>query len=207
MWMLCVTIPWDLTNALVKMDMREMEPTAQVSHKPRYQTTFSQLKKFNFQTNWCKLGCFRQETQYCQPWSYWLNRRRHETSKIAGRSLSEHYSKTFGVLIVLFVSSFIWEILWSVIICEGGKRTISCDNDQRTIDVVDANYGRLDSNTCHHSAVSDTNCKAANSLFIVRLKCNEEASCELHADSLVFGDPCLGTYKYLEVKYKCVNLG
>ena len=94
-----------------------------------------------------------------------------------------------------------------VIICEGGKRTISCDNDQRTIDVVDANYGRLDSNTCHHSKVSDTNCKAANSLFIVRLKCNEEASCELHADSLVFGDPCPGTYKYLEVKYKCVNLG
>ena len=43
--MLSVTIPWDLTNALVKMDMREMEPTAQVSNKPRYQTIFSQLKK------------------------------------------------------------------------------------------------------------------------------------------------------------------
>ena len=28
-------------------------------------------------------------------------------SKIAGCSASEHYSKTFGVLIVLFVSSFI----------------------------------------------------------------------------------------------------
>ena len=27
------------------MDMREMEPTAQVSNKPRYQTMFSQLKK------------------------------------------------------------------------------------------------------------------------------------------------------------------
>ena len=43
--MLSVTIPWDLTNALVRMDMREMEPTAQVSNKPRYQTMFSQLKK------------------------------------------------------------------------------------------------------------------------------------------------------------------
>ena len=95
----------------------------------------------------------------------------------------------------------------SVIICEETKRTISCDNDQRTMDVVDANFGRLDSNTCKRSAVRNTNCKAANSLFIVRLKCNEEASCELHADSLVFGDPCPGTYKYLEVKYKCVNLG
>ncbi|XP_066026855.1 uncharacterized protein [Pocillopora verrucosa] len=99
------------------------------------------------------------------------------------------------------------EKLWSVIICEGGNGTISCDNDRRTIDVVDANYGRLDSNTCHHSKVSNTNCKAANSLFIVRLKCNEKASCELYAASSVFGhDPCKDIYKYLEVKYKCVNL-
>ena len=43
--MLSVTIPGDLTNALVKMGMREMEPTAQVSQKPRYQTMFSQYKK------------------------------------------------------------------------------------------------------------------------------------------------------------------
>ena len=43
--MLSVAIPWGLTTALVKMDMREMEPTAQVSQKPRYQTMFSQYKK------------------------------------------------------------------------------------------------------------------------------------------------------------------
>nr|XP_058958801.1 uncharacterized protein LOC131785858 [Pocillopora verrucosa] len=99
------------------------------------------------------------------------------------------------------------EKVWSVIICEEEKRTISCENDRRIINVVAANYGRLDSNTCHHSAVSDTNCKAANSLVIVRKKCDEEASCELHAQSSVFGgDPCPNTFKYLEVKYKCVNL-
>ena len=46
--MLSVTIPWDLTNALVKMDMREMEPTAQVSNKPRYQTMFLQLDGHTF---------------------------------------------------------------------------------------------------------------------------------------------------------------
>ena len=45
MKMLSVTITWDLTNALVRMDMREMEPTSQVSNKLRYQTMFSQLKK------------------------------------------------------------------------------------------------------------------------------------------------------------------
>ena len=45
--MLSVTIPWDLTNALVRMDMREMEPTAQVSNKPRYQKMFTIKKKVN----------------------------------------------------------------------------------------------------------------------------------------------------------------
>ena len=78
--MLSVTIPWDLTNAPVKMDMREMEPTAQVSQKPRYQTMFS------------------------------------------------HF-------FLLYL-----EKLWSVIICEGGNGTISCDNDRRTIDVVEKRF-------------------------------------------------------------------
>ena len=104
--MLSVAIPWGLTTALVKMDMREMEPTAQVSQKPRYQTMFSQLKNVSCQTNWCKLGCIRQEAQYWQRGNYRLNRRRHETSKIAGCSASELHSKVFGVLIVPFVFCF-----------------------------------------------------------------------------------------------------
>nr|XP_058960997.1 L-rhamnose-binding lectin SML-like [Pocillopora verrucosa] len=96
------------------------------------------------------------------------------------------------------------EKIWSAIICEGDKRTISCENDQRTIDVVDANYGRLDSNTCNHPAISNTNCKAENSLVIVRMKCIEEASCEFHAVHSAFGhNPCPGTFKCLEVKFKC----
>ena len=188
------------------MDMREIEPTAQVSNKPRNQTMFSQLKKVNCHTNWCKLGCFRRETQSRQRVIWWLKRRRHETSKISGCSASEHHSKTFGVLIVLFFfsSPLSSEKTWSVIICEGDKRTISCENDQRTIDVVDANYGRLDSNTCNHPAISNTNCKAENSLVIVRMKCIEEASCEFHAVHSAFGhNPCPGTFKCLEVKFKC----
>ena len=31
MWMLSVTIPWDLTSARVKMDFKEMELNAQVT--------------------------------------------------------------------------------------------------------------------------------------------------------------------------------
>ena len=61
--------------------------------------------------------------------------------------------------------------------------TMSCENNQRTIDVVGANYGRLDTKTCNYSKFGDTNCKGG------------------------FFDPYPGTFKYLEVEYKCVNLG
>ena len=85
--------------------------------------------------------------------------------------------------------------------------TMSCENNQRTIDVVGANYGRLDTKTCNYSKFGDTNCKGENSLVMVRMNCNEKATCELHALNSVFGDPYPGTFKYLEVEYKCVNLG
>ena len=106
-----------------------------------------------------------------------------------------------------FFSSFIQRKYGLLSFAREKKSTISCKNDQRTIHVVDANYGRLDSNTCSLTQVRDTNCKAENSSVIVRMKCDEEASCELHADRSVFGDPCPGTFKYLKVEYKCVNLG
>ena len=90
-------------------------------------------------------------------------------------------------------------------ICGGNKDTISCENE-RNIDVVDANYGRLDNHTCSDSRDETTSFRAKDSLSIVRDHCNEKVSCKLHAATSMFGDPCPGTFKYLEVKYKCVDL-
>ncbi|PFX20206.1 Serine/threonine-protein kinase/endoribonuclease IRE1 [Stylophora pistillata] len=85
--------------------------------------------------------------------------------------------------------------------------SISCEKE-KAFDVVDANYGGLDSDNCDQTTVQNTDCKAENSLAIVRIMCNEEASCELHADNSVFGHgPCRNVFKCMEVKYKCVNLG
>ena len=59
--------------------------------------------------------------------------------------------------------------------------------------------------------MNDINYRSSNSLKRVQDKCNRETSCELLANKELFGDdPCRGTYKYLEVKYRClenINLG
>ncbi|KAL9957478.1 hypothetical protein ACROYT_G039116 [Oculina patagonica] len=94
----------------------------------------------------------------------------------------------------------------SVIICEDKTNTISCQNG-KIIDVLYANYGRLDRRTCIHVSMSDINCSSSNSLKVVQNKCNTKTSCELLANKQEFGgDPCGGTYKYLQVKYRCLEL-
>ena len=39
------------------------------------------------------------------------------------------------------------------------------------------------------------------SLFFFR--CNNKRSCNVPVDSTIFGDPCPGTFKYVEVHYAC----
>ena len=99
---------------------------------------------------------------------------------------------------------------WPVIICENHKGIISCPKG-KIIDVLNATYGRLDQQTCPHPLITSTNCRSSNSLKHVQDKCNRKTSCELDASESEFNDdPCYGTYKYLEVKYRClghINLG
>ncbi len=69
-------------------------------------------------------------------------------------------------------------------------------------------FGRLlpDSERCNHSAHHDkTNCNDNNSITIIREKCDGKHTCSLQATTSVFGDPCPGTYKYLEVEYSCTE--
>ena len=90
----------------------------------------------------------------------------------------------------------------AVTICEGNKATISCNNGKK-INVLEASYGRHDGHTCPHPSIQTTNCHAGNSLSVVQSTCNNQDSCLLDSSNSVFGDPCVGTYKYLEVKYQC----
>jgi hypothetical protein len=86
--------------------------------------------------------------------------------------------------------------------CEGKAVTYSCPSG-KSLDIFAASYGRHDGTTCPHSAVSDTHCNAAKSTKVVKDLCDGKATCQVSATNGVFGDPCVGTYKYLTVRYSC----
>ena len=46
-------------------------------------------------------------------------------------------------------------------------------------------------------------CTSANAVNIVRRECSAKTSCSVRATNTVFSDPCVGTFKYLEVRYIC----
>ena len=102
------------------------------------------------------------------------------------------------------VGFFAVEHLESATICEDAKVIIRCVTAGR-ITLVSASYGRHDRATCSHPSIGTTSRHAATSLAIVQSKCNIKTSCELHASNAVFGDPCFGTFKYLEVKFQCIQ--
>lgn len=99
-------------------------------------------------------------------------------------------------------------------ICELKTNAISCaDSPGTTLNITYANYGRTSKEVCEHPyglerLHNNTNCRAANSLFIVRKFCQQKVSCTLTADVSIFGeDPCYGVYKYLEVDFQCRTTG
>ena len=83
-------------------------------------------------------------------------------------------------------------------ICEGRSQQISCPAPKE-IDIMSANYGRLTGRHLCPGPVKTTNCGAAGSIDIVKSKCQGKQSCFLQATNGQFGDPCVGTRKYLEV--------
>ena len=50
-------------------------------------------------------------------------------------------------------------------------------------------------------------CEADSSFDEVAKRCEDKQSCQVPASSELFGDPCEGIHKYLEVDYKCIEPG
>ncbi|VDH97519.1 Hypothetical predicted protein [Mytilus galloprovincialis] len=89
-----------------------------------------------------------------------------------------------------------------VILCEGDVPAfISCDSQ---INIVEAVYGRLDTNICPDPRILTTSCMSQTSDALVKTDCNGQTICQLVANNGKFGDPCPGTYKYLDVTYTCI---
>lgn len=74
------------------------------------------------------------------------------------------------------------------------------------INIEYANYGRTDGNVCSSRTISKTDCRAQDSEEIVKNECYGKTNCSIHASNSVFGDPCRGVIKYLEVKFTCVRV-
>ena len=55
----------------------------------------------------------------------------------------------------------------------------------------------------HHK--NDVTCAKDVSGETVVKRCEGRGECVIPANNSEFGDPCPGTYKYLEIIYKCVD--
>ncbi|XP_035672719.1 IgGFc-binding protein-like [Branchiostoma floridae] len=87
--------------------------------------------------------------------------------------------------------------------CEHQTLEITCSG---RIKIVRASYGRSDWTTCaNNQPVRTIHCDAARSLAIMQEQCDGQTSCSVDASNSVFGDPCVGTFKYLDVGWNCLE--
>ncbi|XP_014854512.1 PREDICTED: L-rhamnose-binding lectin CSL3-like [Poecilia mexicana] len=92
----------------------------------------------------------------------------------------------------------------SIVACEGSVAQLRCDKGE-VIHVTSATYGRSDQKTCiaGQPANQISNIHCSRSSDKVGQRCNGKQHCNIGASNSMFGDPCVGTYKYLEVDYIC----
>lgn len=89
--------------------------------------------------------------------------------------------------------------------CEGSTLNIGCEPGH-VIDLLRVTYGRSNTSVCNcdgSKPVLDTHCSSLLSYLAVANQCADKQTCSVLAANSVFGDPCYGTYKYLEVDYLC----
>ncbi|XP_061592761.1 L-rhamnose-binding lectin CSL2-like [Cololabis saira] len=89
-------------------------------------------------------------------------------------------------------------------VCERSLALLTCEQGQ-VISVYGADYGRRDQTTCSYgrpaSQIRNVHCSSPTTKVAER--CNRKNSCAIRTGYSEFGDPCPGTYKYLEVAYIC----
>ncbi|KAA0721474.1 L-rhamnose-binding lectin CSL2 [Triplophysa tibetana] len=80
-----------------------------------------------------------------------------------------------------------------LIICQSQTLILSCD--EGTIQILSANYGRTDAQTCSTGKPHDQ---------LIKDWCSQNRNLTVATLDAVFTDPCKGNYKYLNVSYECV---
>ncbi|XP_078495955.1 IgGFc-binding protein-like [Ciona intestinalis] len=121
-----------------------------------------------------------------------------------------HYSSATGSHTTSSWASMIPRSRYSFVntICEGRTKTIRCVSAGHVILIEDAFYGRRDGSTCPSSTIRTRRCKSSKALPILWARCNGRRSCTITASNTRFqGDPCRGTYKYVQLQFRCGNPG
>jgi len=89
-----------------------------------------------------------------------------------------------------------------LIVCEGnGPSLIACNT---SIHIISAVYGRTDEAPCP-GHIKKLQCLDDKALSIIRDLCENNKSCQVNANNDLYGDPCRGTYKYLNVTFQCTG--
>lgn len=90
-----------------------------------------------------------------------------------------------------------------LIVCEGeGSTPIECST---SIHIISAVYGRTDEATCPSSHIKTSQCLDDHALSMIRQLCENKKSCHVNANNDLYGDPCPGTYKYLNITFHCTG--
>ncbi|XP_033103453.1 L-rhamnose-binding lectin CSL3-like [Anneissia japonica] len=92
------------------------------------------------------------------------------------------------------------------IIFEHDTDNLTCDS-MYTIRVLTAVYCRMHLGVvyCDHTSTGYTNC-SIDVFQDISGKCDGKNRCTITASNDNYGDPCEGTYKYLNIEYECMIL-
>lgn len=99
--------------------------------------------------------------------------------------------------------------------CTAGEETICKNNDyifqctgNRVIKIQSMFYGRRSDTICGSSAVPAGGCSAKSALGVLSSKCNGKRFCYINTiPQTLYGDPCAGVDKYIQVSWKCIEGG
>ncbi|XP_069107948.1 D-galactoside-specific lectin-like [Argopecten irradians] len=86
-------------------------------------------------------------------------------------------------------------------VCSSREKTLSCDTG---ILIHGARFDQFDLVACPHSQIYMVGC-GVDVEEDVCSKCHGQTTCRLLASKFVYGNPCVGTSKYLEVNYTCAQ--
>uniref|UniRef100_A0A3P9DP07 SUEL-type lectin domain-containing protein n=1 Tax=Maylandia zebra TaxID=106582 RepID=A0A3P9DP07_9CICH len=88
--------------------------------------------------------------------------------------------------------------------CDDSLANLQCGEGQVLL-IHGADYGRRDSTTCSLNLPASQlqNVQCSKPISNLADSCNGKSNCTVKVSSSVFGDPCFGTYKYLEMAYSC----